>query len=152
MLGIPLPITAGLVPSAIWFRVAFCSLATTKSPCEDSSLKRISFVSRSPAGAAAFKEAEPFSTTELLPFEGMAMRVKLAHCRMQLAVVRRVKFLVQFRMHTDLGSLGALEVLSTAADGEMAVRPVVPILVRKPPRCRAVRRAANTFISFLSRS
>jgi len=152
LLGIPLPITGGLVPSAMWFTVAFCSLATTKSPWEDSSLKRISLVSRSPEETAALAEPGLFSTTELLPLEAMAMRVKLAHCRMQLAVVRRVKFLVQFRMHTDLGSLGALEVLSTAADGEMALLPVVPILVRKPPRCRAVRRAASTFISFLSRS
>lgn len=72
---------------------------------------------------------------------------------MQLAVVRRVKFLVQFRMHTDRGSLGAFEVLSTAAAaGEMALRPVVPIRLRKPPRFRADRLAASTFISLRSRS
>lgn len=85
----------------------------------------------------------------------MAMRVKFAHCRMQLAVVRRVKFFVQLRMQTERGSLGAFDVLSTVAaapTGEVALRPVVPMRVRKPPRCKAVRRAANTFINLRSRS
>lgn len=83
------------------------------------------------------------------------MRVKFAHCRMQLAVVRRVKFFVQLRMQTERGSLGAFDVLSTVAaapTGEVALRPVVPMRVRKPPRCKAVRRAANTFINLRSRS
>lgn len=81
------------------------------------------------------------------------MRVKFAHCRMQLAVVRRVKSLVQLRMQTERGSLGDFEVLSTAAvAGDVALRPVVPMRLRKPPRCNADRRAAKTFISLRSRS
>ncbi|KAI9587880.1 hypothetical protein GQX74_003726 [Glossina fuscipes] len=46
---------------------------------------------------------------------------KFAHWRIQLAVVRRVKFFVQLRIQTDRGSVGVREVVSTA----VAVRLVV---------------------------
>lgn len=121
-------------------------------------------MSRSPVATAPAPLLAVRSTTEpllllLLLLEvvpAMAIRVKFAHCRMQLAVVRRVKFLVQLRMQTERGSLGAFDVLSTAAApaiaAAVALRPVVPMRVRNPPRCKAERRAASTFISLRSRS
>uniref|UniRef100_A0A1A9ZS12 Uncharacterized protein n=1 Tax=Glossina pallidipes TaxID=7398 RepID=A0A1A9ZS12_GLOPL len=67
---------------------------------------------------------------------------KFAHWRIQLAVVRRVKFFVQLRIQTDRGSVGVREVVSTA----VAVRLVVITRDLTPVRCKALRLAARTFI------
>uniref|UniRef100_A0A1B0B7U7 Uncharacterized protein n=1 Tax=Glossina palpalis gambiensis TaxID=67801 RepID=A0A1B0B7U7_9MUSC len=73
---------------------------------------------------------------------------KFAHWRIQLAVVRRVKFFVQLRIQTDRGSVGVREVVSTA----VAVRLVVITRDLTPVRCKALRLAARTFIKRRSRS
>lgn len=76
---ITLPPTPGdFTPSAMWLTVSFWSLATTNSPCEDSSLNRISLVSRSPTELDPLAP-RPFNATELLLLEAMAIRVKFAH-------------------------------------------------------------------------
>lgn len=74
-------------------------------------------------------------------------RVKLEHFRIQLAVVRRVKFFVQFFKQSDRTSLGVLDVVSKDVD-----RPVGPRRVRILTRGKALRRAARTTISLRSLS
>ena len=122
------------------------SFVTTKKPCDDSSVSNISLVS--------FSSDLRRTVGGLTVVVAFARRCSVAHRRIQLAVVRLVKFFVQLRSHVDRELAGLLPKLRFSTKvGE--VRVVVTRRrcgVRYSLRGNALRRAASNAISGISRS